>query len=734
MIQRITGAVSTGLLLLAAAASLHGAEIEVVVSPSAHRLERFAANELAGQFRRLFKLPVKVAPALTPGAEGPFVLMGSPQSNPAIRSLAGAKWPKLSDQGLYLQSVKQGTRPGLIVGGGSPRAVLWSAYELGHRFGIRYLLREDVFPPQKAAPKLTGIHWVQEPTLRTRTWRTINDFAHGPESWGIKDQRKLLRQLAKLKFNRIQLAVYPWQSFVHYEFGGIKKQTGISWYGEKFRVDDDIPGRTAFGGAKFFENPDLAGAKTYAERHAAAKRLMQGILDEAHRLGMSVGVAISPLEFPKEFAKALPGLKRVRQLKSLTVGPSGKQSFNDAQLKKLVATKIRAYLDTYPKLDAVYITMPEFPEWNERYEEAWDALSKPLGDRAPALQKLIDSAGRRPLIATGERGRAALRGNIVSLAFFKELFKDSSLLRRADGKQAELVVIQVDPELFAYAPELLPAGASMLNFVDYTARRVAENKKYLARIPADKIRSRLILTLADDNVGVLSQSCVRRIDTLVQEIRKLGWDGFSTRYWDLGELDPTVYYLSRAAYDAKVTARSAHDQLFVALCDKQSVADRLWLAFGHIEKATELIDKHNIGFGFPVRGMFMKHYRAAESPKWLEQATEQYTQAMIELYRSHDNAAPRARPRLFYYAKRGEYVLEYLGAVKAVREAAVAKKKGDAEKTLEHLETALESLYNAIDTLSDVVQNPSDLGLVAVLAEHAYRPLKKEYEKRADAE
>ena len=45
-----------------------------------------------------------------------------------------------------------------------------------------------------------------EPGLAVRQWRVVNDFANGPESWGMVDYRPVLDQLAKLKFNRILIA------------------------------------------------------------------------------------------------------------------------------------------------------------------------------------------------------------------------------------------------------------------------------------------------------------------------------------------------------------------------------------------------------------------------------------------------------------------------------------------------------------------------------------------------
>jgi hypothetical protein len=211
-------------------------------------------------------------------------------------------------------------------------------------------------------------------------------------------------------------------------------------------------------------------------------------------------------------------------------------------------------------------------------------------------------------------------------------------------------------------------------------------------------------------------------------------NGFTVQYEMLAELDPTMHYLSRAAWDKTVTARSAHDDLFTTITGGQIIADRLWLGFGHIESATELTAQSGSDFAVPSSNMLMKHYLAEPAPEWWEKLTEHYTQAMVELYRARGPADPRSQPLLYYYAKRSEYVLEYLGCVKAIRAAAIAKQNGDIDGTVEQLETAIESLYNAIDTLGDVAQDPSDRGLIAALNANAYRPLVAEYERLAEEE
>ena len=501
--------------------------LAVIHGPDAPAVERLAARELAGQFQQLYKdLQTTVADQL-PSGPGQLVLIGSPVTNPHIKRVLGKNWPQVSDQGLVLRSFQNKDRSGLVVGGGSPAATLWAVYEWGHRQGIRYLMRGDVFPAQKRDLKLDGSQVVMEPRFKSRTWRTINDFAMGPESWGLEEHRRFLKQLAKLKYNRLMLSVYPWQPFVHYSFGGVDKQTATFWFDEKYPLDGETVGKKAFGGAKLFENPDFAGLKSYADISAAGQRHVRGLIQAAHELGMTVGVSISPLEFPREFQAALPGSKVAHQLKRLTITPGGRQGPFDKLLADMVATKIQAYLKTYPKLDTLYLTLPEFREWNQHADQAWSYLSErhDLGDLT--LSALIRSASKRNLIVSGKRGEDAIRGNIVALAFFSKLFQDRKLLRRDDGGAVQLVLTSIDPGLYPVLDRVLPAGAATLNFLDYTSRRSAENKKLLSQVPAKKVRSRLIMTLADDNVGILPQSSLQSIGELTSEMHRLGWDGFS---------------------------------------------------------------------------------------------------------------------------------------------------------------------------------------------------------------
>ncbi|MBI3864520.1 MAG: hypothetical protein HY290_21770, partial [Planctomycetia bacterium] len=66
----------------------------------------------------------------------------------------------------------------------------------------------------------------------------------------------------------------------------------------------------------------------------------------------------------------------------------------------------------------------------------------------------------------------------------------------------------------------------------------------------------------------------------------------------------------------------------------------------------------------------------------------------------------------------------------SVRRAAVARSKGDKDTQIAELEKAVESLYGALDALGAVARSNSDRGIIAVLNEYGYRPLKKELESQ----
>lgn len=262
--------ISLFLFVVFALGAKAGPAVTVVTGPSAPELESYAAEELGRQLKELFQAEVKQEQS-APAKADYVILIGSPKTNPEIEKVAGDSWPKeLSDQGHLLKSVKKEENTILIVGGGSPVATLWAVYELGHSFGIRYMLHGDFLPVDTPEFTLTGYNSVLEPNISVRSWQAIFDGPASQGSWGLVDQKKLLTQLSKLKFNRVSLEQKPNQ----------KDKL------EVFPVSGDTAGRSVFAGAKIFENPDLAGKNTVQERNEAEMEMLAEASGFARELGI----------------------------------------------------------------------------------------------------------------------------------------------------------------------------------------------------------------------------------------------------------------------------------------------------------------------------------------------------------------------------------------------------------------------------------------------------------------
>ena len=298
-------------------------KVAVIVGNNASDLENFAASELCGYLHKLFGVEVQPTTKL-PGSSDAIFLIGSPASNPLIKS-----FPQVSDQGIVIQRVP-GKTPTLVVGGGSPRATMWAVYELAERWGVHFLTDRDALP-KKAAFSLPELNVKMEPTFRVRAHGTTNvDFADSGEGWGIKDFRRLIDQLAKMKYNRLNLGGYAWQPYLQYEVDGIKRQTVALWYGFHYPITPDMPGRSAFpADAKEFWNPDLPLPGTPDEMLTAGVRLQHELIDYGKSRGMECVTSATVSEYPKEFAPILGGSVPIHMMGQLTTTPGPDTKLDD---------------------------------------------------------------------------------------------------------------------------------------------------------------------------------------------------------------------------------------------------------------------------------------------------------------------------------------------------------------------------------------------------------------------
>jgi len=698
--------------------------VQVLIGPNARELERFAADELAGYLGKLFDIDARPTTE-SPGSADVLLLVGAPDTNPAIANALGSGgWPKVSDQGIVLKRTLMDGKPALVIGGGSDAATLWAVYELVERWGVRYLLHGDVLPEKPGPFRLPETDVVLEPNLRIRQWRTVNDFACGPESWGLAEHRRVLDQVSKLRFNRVFVSVWPYQPFLDLEVKGVRRQSACLWYGFRYPITDDMPGRRLFGSEPEFWNPDLPRGASYPEFVAAGQRLVKGILAHAKRRGMQCAMSVHLTDYPPEFAPLLNDTQKVHQLGAMSVVPGPKTAVEDEAVTELASALLRTTVNTYPEVDYLVLGMPEFRQWVGEFNRAWQMLDRKYGLGGPArLDEMLAAATKRiGYHSPPERAVAEVKGDIVLLYFYDRLLTDLKTLEGTRRPDVKIIVNHVAEELFPVLAKILPAGSETLNFVDYTPVRILKRREALGRIPARELPTSLIYTLHDDNVGLVPQLSTGSLHEITQDLRRYGWSGFSTRYWLIGDHDPCVAYLARAAWDAAATPETIHRDHLRAVCGEASLDDMLTV-FREVEAATVELEWHGLGFTFPVPGMIMKHWTPGPLPAELAQVREQYERALAAAKRALAKSSPQGRSYVDYWIGRLEFGIGYFDAVHALRRAAKADKEGRKAEAVNDAQAALDHARAALESYARVAQDQSDRGAIATMAEYVYRPL-----------
>ncbi|MFA6241294.1 MAG: alpha-glucuronidase family glycosyl hydrolase [Candidatus Hydrogenedentales bacterium] len=728
------------LLSLPVASPAFAQTVEVVVAKDPAPLEQFAATELQRYLGKLFNVSATIVPVPTAASDYRFFIGTAPHLPSAV--IESKPLPALSDQGFLLRARTVSGKPSLIIVGGSPVATMWGVYDLVERYGVRYLLDGDVFPEPAAAFSLPQLDTVVEPVFRIRMWKTMGDFAMGMEGWGMADYRPFLDQLAKLKFNRIRISSGPTQPFLEMKVPGIERQTATLWYGEHFPITDDMPGRSLFGNEKEFWNPDLpapdAGPGPMVE---AGVRHTHALVAYAHSRGLDSNFVGAVTDFPKEYAPVVPGAQTINQLGQLTVGPGPSVLPDNPELKAIAGMVLRSIVDTYPEVDTYGFPVgTEWPSWVDLYEWSWKQLDTRYKlNEVTTLDAVLQAAGRRTEFTGGaERAVNHVKGDLAGLCFFDILRTDPNILPPSQKPNPTIMYYEISEELFPILSRILPSGSELSIVLDYTPTRVLRRKDVIKTVPEPKVPTILALTLQDDGVGVPPQLTTGSIHTLVTAMREARLSGFCTRQWMISDLDPSVAYLAKAAWDPTATPEAAYRDQVRAVCGEAAVEPMLE-AFREIEKVTIDIETHGLGLGFPVPNLIIRHWSPGPMDPELAEDREGYRRAIAAVRKAPEPATEAGRAYLRYWVGRLEFGIGFFDTIEAVKRAATAeqavidaKKSGnDPDLTSKNAEAlklaneATQTAFNAIDALAKVAKNRTDLGAVATMAEYIFRPLQR---------
>ena len=730
MIKRMVWAAAYIFVLLSFAESLEAGaatRADVVVGKNAPELERFAASELCGYLDKLFGL--KVQPTTAPSASSSAVfLIGNPASNALIKKL-----PKVGDQGIVIQRVDGAATPTLIVGGGSSRATLWAVYELAERWGVRYLLDRDALPA-KSTFTMPTMNVVMEPMFRVRAHPTIQDFADSGEAWGIKDFRPLIDQLAKMKFNRLNIFAFAWQPFLAYQVDGIKRQTATLWYSYHYPITPDMPGRSAFpADAKEFWNPDLAVNGTPDQILQAGITLQQALIDYGHSRGMECAINATVSEYPKEFAPLLGGAVPIRMLNQLTTTPGPATELDDPGLHKLSSAVVQATINTYPRADRVNISINEWRQWTDQYRRAWEALDRKYQiGQVTTVDHVLDASQHRVGYNFTSHSKEELdkkaadevKGDLASLYFFDWLVKDSGAVSDSKRPDMKFLYWGFAEELFPVLPKVLPPNSEVEVMPDNFLTHLLLRADILKKLSDSPIQPIINLTVDDDNIGIVPQITTSSLQKVLKLLRETHWDGIVARERFPGDHDTEMAYLARAAWDANADPDKIASEQLAAACGQRCGAELL-TTMHTIDAATVVWERDDQHFTAPVPELLTRHWKTGPLPDYLEENRKNYEQGWKAAQRAVSVATPEGKSYAEYWAKRMEFSTKFVMVVESVRRAATAEEAHQTREAVAEATKALATLRESIEAYAAVARNQTDRGAIAIAVEYGYRPLEK---------
>ncbi|MCJ7450103.1 MAG: hypothetical protein MUO72_20710 [Bacteroidales bacterium] len=136
----------------------------------------------------------------------------------------------LKNNGYSLKTVQKNGQKVLIVTGKDEMGILYGAYALAEKLGVRFYLHGDVIPDKIVRFSLPDLDERHNPLFELRGVQPFHDFPEGPDWWSLDDYKGLLAQLIKLKMNFIGFHTYP--------EGGVGPEP-LVWIGLKEDINDD---------------------------------------------------------------------------------------------------------------------------------------------------------------------------------------------------------------------------------------------------------------------------------------------------------------------------------------------------------------------------------------------------------------------------------------------------------------------------------------------------------------
>jgi hypothetical protein len=324
---------------------------------------------------------------------------------------AAEKIAALGPEDYWLKTVPHGASRITLVAGGSGTAVLYGAYQLAEKLGVRFALEGDVIPDGSIPSPALELDERGHPLFAVRGVQPFHDFPEGPDWWTLENYKAILCQLPKLRMNFFGLHTYPenpnkgkgatpnaeptvwigregdfgpdgkvaasypasYQNTARGNWGYESKKTGDFHFGASLLFERDDFGNDVMEGF----SPDPAAGEASNEVFNRAAAVFKEAFTLARRLGVKTCVGT-------ETALTVPDLVKKR------LTDSGRDPKDPAVIKDLYKGIFKRIAAAYP-VDYYWFWTWEGWTWDDAPPDAIEAVTTDLEMAVRAWQDIAPS-------------------------------------------------------------------------------------------------------------------------------------------------------------------------------------------------------------------------------------------------------------------------------------------------------------------------------------------------------
>lgn len=240
---------------------------------------RFAVDELVAFFSR-YGVSVDSRDPVSATADWVFVL----RPDQELQAFSYALAPQSAEQGAYVYR---------LIGHDSS-CVLHAVYTMMERLGASFDITGASYPAEIDISSLLTWSTVVQPKIKRRGVRQHLNFPMDISSYPLREAVEYVRNLARLKFNRVTFHSYPGQWY-ECRRGETATLAGSFFYGERYTIPAHSTLRRVVRNDGVYCIPEIEPYyDDLAKRSESAVAWLYRLLAEAKRVGISIQFSFEP--------------------------------------------------------------------------------------------------------------------------------------------------------------------------------------------------------------------------------------------------------------------------------------------------------------------------------------------------------------------------------------------------------------------------------------------------------